>query len=413
MSAKMILYFLLISYVILGITISILLKYIYNQTTDNGIAFHHNSFISLLMFISEIFALPVYYIKNRKLEKETIKEGDEENSENKLLIQANKKKEISNIKLMLLIIMASFFDFCACFLSDLAMAFAHTTFVMFLKALILVVFIVFLSWWIYSKKPILDHLYGSIVAFIAIILICLSVFYGKINNDEDNDKLLFQYSLIFVFFAMASQSVQSLIIEEDIIRKHNIHQFFVIGYEGLFGFVINFILCIIFYFIKCENTNNNSKNICNEDDEHIWRMENALFALKQVVGNTALIYLFFTLIIARSLYNLIAISIIKYGGALTRGIIENVRNIFVWVILLIPWTKDALTEKFNWLRFLGVLSIIITILLYFSVFKIDERKKIRDKINNLSSLNERITKDSNYEEGLLTKSISSSELEDT
>ena len=46
------------------------------------------------------------------------------------------------------------------------------------------------------------------------------------------------------------------------------------------------------------------------------------------------------------------------------------------------------------------------------MFKIDERKKIRDKINNLSSLNERITKDSNYEEGLLTKSISSSGLED-
>ena len=93
MSAKMILYFLLISYVILGIAISILLKYIYNQTTDNGIAFHHNSFISLLMFISEIFSLPVYYIKNRKLKKETIKEGDKENSEGRLLIQANKKKK--------------------------------------------------------------------------------------------------------------------------------------------------------------------------------------------------------------------------------------------------------------------------------------------------------------------------------
>jgi hypothetical protein len=48
------------------------------------------------MFISEIFALPVYYIKNRKLKKETIKEGDKENSEGRLLIQANKKKR--NIK---------------------------------------------------------------------------------------------------------------------------------------------------------------------------------------------------------------------------------------------------------------------------------------------------------------------------
>ena len=91
------------------------------------------------------------------MKKETIKEGDQENSENKLLIQANKKKEITNIKLMLFIIMASFFDFIACFLGDLAMAFAKTTFVMFLKALTLVVFIVFLSWWISSKKPILDH----------------------------------------------------------------------------------------------------------------------------------------------------------------------------------------------------------------------------------------------------------------
>ena len=65
--------FLLVFYVILGASISIILKYVYNEKSK-GVPFYHKSFITLLMFFSEIFSLPVYYIKNRKLQKDSIKE---------------------------------------------------------------------------------------------------------------------------------------------------------------------------------------------------------------------------------------------------------------------------------------------------------------------------------------------------
>ena len=63
-------------------------------------------------------------------------------------------------------------------------------------------------------------------------------------------------------------------------------------------------------------------------------MENALFALRQIFAKRALIFLIIVLIIIRFLYNLITISIIKYGGALTRGVIENIRTIVFWVFFI-------------------------------------------------------------------------------
>ena len=123
-------------------------------------------------------------------------------------------------------------------------------------------------------------------------------------------------------------------------------------------------------------------------------MENALFALRQIFAKTSLIALIIVLIIIRFLYNLITISIIKYGGALTRGVIENIRTIVFWVFFIIPWVSEDYRESFNWLRFFGAILIIVILLLYLAVFKIDECLTIRSKIINIANLG-RITIESN------------------
>ena len=85
---------------------------------------------------------------------------------------------------------------------------------------------------------------------------------------------------------------------------------------------------------------------------------------------------------------------------MTRVLIENIRTIVIWIFFLIPWVSDSLEENFNWFRLVGVLTIIASLLFFFSVFKIDEKKTIKSKISALSfsSINEISQSDPNDED---------------
>ena len=406
--------FLLVFYVILGASISIILKYVYNEKSK-GVPFYHKSFITLLMFFSEIFSLPVYYIKNRKLQKDSIKEDNNKISEDELLIQENEIKQISIKKKMAYIIIASILDYFACFLGDLALAFISQSFARLLNPLALVEIIFLYSWYRARKKKkkiILDQLIGFIISAVAIFIICLSVFYGIISDKKYEGETegllrfkLFLISFFMVLFSAIFQSIQNL-IEENLVREYNIHQFYCIGFEGIFGFIFNLILCIIFYFIKCDvNTDgnyNNSKtlaHICNKDDINVYRMEDPLFAFEQMFEEKKILYLLIIIIILRIFNKMISISIIKYGGALTRGLIENFRIVIFWAYFVIPWVEDKLLERFNWLKLLGIIFTVVSLIFYFNLFKIDERRTIREKIGVLSSFNEIPERNSSINEG--------------
>ena len=412
MSKSTKLFILLILYVILGSSESIILKYVYNEKSK-GVPFYHKSFITLLMFFSEIFSLPVYYIKNRKLQKDSIKEDNNKISEDELLIQENEIKQISIKKKMAYIIIASILDYFACFLGDLALAFISQSFARLLNPLALVEIIFLYSWYRARKKKkkiILDQLIGFIISAVAIIIICLSVFYGIISDKKYKGETegllrfkLFLISFFMVLFSAIFQSIQNL-IEENLIREYNIHQFYCIGYEGIFGFIFNLILCIIFYFTKCD-VNDNSQNsktiahICNKDDKNVYRMEDPLFAFEQMFEEKKILYLLIIIIILRIFNKMISISIIKYGGALTRGLIENFRIVIFWAYFVIPWVEDKLLERFNWLKLLGVIFTVVSLIFYFNISKIDEKRTIREKIGVLSSFNEIPERNSSINEG--------------
>ena len=66
---------------------------------------------------------------------------------------------------------------------------------------------------------------------------------------------------------------------------------------------------------------------------------------------------------------MISISIIKYGGALTRGIIENFRIVIFWAYFVIPWVDESLLERFNWLKLLGVIFTVVSLSFYFNICK--------------------------------------------
>ena len=349
------------------------------------------------MFFSEIFSLPVYYIKNRKLQKDSIKEDNKKMSEDELLIQENEIKQISIQKKMAYIIIASILDYFACFLGDLALAFISQSFARLLNPLALVEIIFLYSWYKARKKKkkiILDQLIGFIISAVAIFIICLSVFYGIISDKKYEGETegllrfkLFLISFFMVLFSAIFQSIQNL-IEENLIREYNIHQFYCIGYEGIFGFIFNLILCIIFYFTKCDENSKTIAHICNKDDKNVYRMEDPLFAFEQMFEEKKILYLLIIIIILRIFNKMISISIIKYGGALTRGLIENFRIVIFWAYFVIPWVDESLLERFNWLKLLGVIFTVVSLIFYFNISKIDEKRTIREKIGVLSSFNE-------------------------
>ena len=202
-----------------------------------------------------------------------------------------------------------------------------------------------------------------------------------------------------MLLAMILQSIQFL-IEENKIRTLMIHQFVFIGFEGVFGFLFNIVMCIIFYFIDCNPEIKYADKICSKDNNGNLKLENSIFAFKQIYENYTILILLIVLMIFIAVYNMISISIIKYGGALTRGLIENIRTIVIWIFFLIPWVSDSLEENFNWFRLVGVLTIIASLLFFFSVFKIDEKKTIKSKISALSfsSINEISQSDPNDED---------------
>jgi len=149
------------------------------------------------------------------------------------------------------------------------------------------IIIIFTISWIRAKKrPIIDYLIGFIGSIISFILICLSAF---IVNEKNDDYKIFIISFALMFIAMFCQAIQNL-IEENIIRRDIKHQFYFIGLEGAFGSIFNLILCIILYFINC-NPNEYTKQICTKDDKENWKVENSLFAFKQIYENYIILIL--------------------------------------------------------------------------------------------------------------------------
>ena len=400
MKAKIKLILLLISYVISGASITFISKFLYKQESI-GILFFHDWLITLFMFFSEMFALVVYYIKNRKSKSDYKQEIDQAKSEDKLLVAENESKQIPFKKIIFFTMIASFLDSFASSLGNISLNITKGSYFIFFKSLFLIM-IIFVISWIKAKinkkdkKPIRDHIIGFVVAFIALILFILSAFIGNKNN---YDFIEFIIPFAMMFIAMILQSIQNL-IEENKIRTLMIHQFVFIGFEGVFGFFFNIVLCIIFYFINCSNEIKYAEEICSKDDKGNLKLENSIFAFKQIYENYIILILLIIMIICFSVYNMIAISIIKYGGALTRGLVENIRTILIWIIFEIPWVSDSLEENFNWFRLVGVLTIIASLLFFFSVFKIDEKKTIKSKISALSfsSINEISQSDPNDED---------------
>ena len=395
MSPVTILIMLSVFYVIAGACNAGFCKYIVSQISL-GLKFSHGWFLNLVMFIGESMGIPVFYLFFNKKEKE--KEKSEENKiEGEMpdeQVKKPKKEEKPEINKFLLAI-PGFTDTLSTGLANIGLILLPASIYQMLKgSLIILTFL--MSKFVVRNKHILDHYIAIPLSTLGVVLVGLSA-YLNAEDEKDENKSDATQTLLGIFlmvFAMLILSIQ-FCFDECFMRKYSCHPLICIGYEGVFGFFINLLLCIIFSFIECGNYPKDQKdipyfvkNICTGDDKNVWRPENLIFAFRQLINNTFLIIIVPVAIFFMSTFNIFGVSITKYGSATTRSVTDNVRSFLVWLWFLMPFNNKELIESFSWLQLLGFLCICLGAFIYNGMFKLEERTILRKKRIHLEQVDE-------------------------
>ena len=379
MNDFVILVLLSVSYVISGACYAIFNKYIVSQESL-GLKFSHGWFINLVMFIWESMGIPVFYLLfNKKQPKEKIKDIEES-----LEKKEEEKPEINKF----LLAIPGFLDTCSTGLANIGLILLPASIYQMLKGSVIVMTFL-LSKFVIKNKHTLDHYVAIPISTIGLVLVGLSAYLNadETSEDEDNiaDAKTILLGIVLILVAMFFLSIQ-FCIDEYFMRKYSCHPLICIGYEGIFGFLINLFLCIIFYFIKCGSYEEKEeppyfvKNMCTSDNANVWRPENIFFAFRQLFNNGLLCILVPINLIFMGSFNIFGVSITKYGSATTRTVTDNCRSFLVWIWFLMPFNQENLIETFNFMQLIGFLLICFGAFVYNGLFKLDERRKGKDDL---------------------------------
>ena len=386
MSPITILILLSVFYVLAGACNAGFNKYIVSQKSIDR-KFSHSWFLNLVMFIGESMGIPVYYLLFHKKEKSEEEKNEEE-----------KKPEINKF----LLAIPGFLDTCSTGLANIGLILLPASIYQMLKgSLIIMTFL--MSKFVVKNKHTLDHYIAVPVSTLGVILVGLSAYLNakddEDKDDEDNNSGAKEtlLGIVLMLIAMFILSIQ-FCFDEHFMRKYSCHPLICIGYEGVFGFFINLFLCTIFYFIKCGSYSKDVKddedvpyfvkNMCTGDDDKIWRPENIVFAFRQLYHSRILSIIVPITIIFMSSFNILGVSITKYGSATTRTVTDNCRSFLVWLWFLMPFNQEDLIEKFNFLQLFGFLCICAGAFIYNGMFKLEERRIRRNKKIKLEEINE-------------------------
>jgi drug/metabolite transporter (DMT)-like permease len=364
-------------------------KYIVSQETL-GLKFSHGWFLNLVMFVGESMGIPVFYLffnkkKSPKENNDDTKhiQGDQQETIEEEVEEEEKKPEINKF----LLAIPGFLDTCSTGLANIGLILLPASIYQMLKgSLIILTFL--MSKFIVKNKHTWDHYVAIPVSTTGVVLVGLSAYLNADEKSDDggnfSDAKTTLLGIVLMVIAMFILSIQ-FCFDEHFMRKYSCHPLICIGYEGIFGFFINLLLCIIFYFIKCGSYEDKEeppyfvKNMCTGDNDNVWRPENIIFAFRQLINNSLLSILVPITIIFMASFNIFGVSITKYGSATTRTVTDNCRSFLVWIFFLMPFNQKDLIETFNVLQLIGFLLICLGAFIYNGLFKLEERLESDNK----------------------------------
>ena len=160
---------------------------------------------------------------------------------------------------------------------------------------------------------------------------------------------------LLIVLAQGIAAIQ-MTVEEKIVKKYKVPPLQGIGWEGVFGFSILFILLIIMFFIPWHIPSGLA----------FWqetpRFEDAIDGLVQMGHNWRLLLSNLGLIVSIAFFNFSGLSITERMSATARMVLDSVRTIFIWVFsLIVQW------QKFEFLQPIGYAILFFGTCIYYDL----------------------------------------------
>ena len=356
------------------------------NSTSLGIMYEqHQKFVTFCMFIGESICLLIYIFftnKNNKTDEDNLNQIsklltnndtsnlEETNENNYEKIDNNEINDIKKeeAKFWYFLIPATF-DLFGSSINSISLTYLPpSVYQMFRGAMI--IFTVIGSMLILGNKYYRHHLLGIIIVICGLLIVGLNTIFLKKKDDKKDKK---DKPFIGIILVLTSQvfSCMLYISEEKLIKKFNAHPLKVTGTEGCWGIILYIILLFIFYQIRCDHWGDIKEYLCVENDKHQYRIEDGLFAIRQIFHKGSLTFLVFLYISSIALFNFSGLTVTKYSSASARAIIDTLRTIMVWVFFLtMPFVPERTKETFSFIQLIGFLLLICGSLIFNEVIEI-------------------------------------------
>ena len=356
------------------------------NSTSLGIMYEqHQKFVTFCMFIGESICLLIYIFftnKNNKTDEDNLNQIsklltnndtsnlEETNENNYEKIDNNEINDIKKeeAKFWYFLIPATF-DLFGSSINSISLTYLPpSVYQMFRGAMI--IFTVIGSMLILGNKYYRHHLLGIIIVICGLLIVGLNTIFLKKKDDKKDKK---DKPFIGIILVLTSQvfSCMLYISEEKLIKKFNAHPLKVTGTEGCWGIILYIILLFIFYQIRCDHWGDIKEYLCVENDKHQYRIEDGLFAIRQIFHKGSLTFLVFLYISSIALFNFSGLTVTKYSSASARAIIDTLRTIMVWVFFLtMPFVPKRTKETFSFVQLFGFLLLIFGSLIFNEVIEI-------------------------------------------
>ena len=257
---KYILYLIMIIFILTGSLANIIPK-IELEVKSLGKKFQHVWIFLFFMFFNENFALIIYYCSNKTI--------------NPIKPICKHYHSIPSV----------IFDFCGVGINFLGLAVLPGSVTQMLSCTQLI-FTYLLDIIFTKNKHNCNQYFGIFTTMFGVIIIGFSGS-QKINSDN----LTFFLGILCVLISQFFISCQ-IIYEENISKKYECYASKLIGFQGVYGSILTFIVILIFSNISCGNAESKFlREVCSQDNNNNWTIENLKFAIRQLYNSGYLIFL--------------------------------------------------------------------------------------------------------------------------
>jgi hypothetical protein len=293
--------------------------------------FTHFFFQTYMMFIGETFCLLTYYI----------------------LKPNNENSDLPPINVFYLAIPAGCDFFGSTIMSFSLTMMAASVYQMTRGSIM--IFTAFFSIMFLKTKLFTHQIFSLTIIFIALFVVGFGALSGTSDNTQTST--LGVITLVIAQLFVATQFV----IEENIVKKYQVHPLQLVGWEGVFGTIYYTILLFGFYYIRCDINN----PVCYVNQAGEARLEDFVFAIKQFSQSLPLCLISFGYITSIAVYNFAGISMTKFVSSSARAVMDNARTVIIWLFfLLAPALPKTWREVFIPLQLVGFVLLVFGTIVY-------------------------------------------------